>query len=271
MWVFIIAIVLFILYYFIFLRNKKSLKYGDMVLFSGGIKVGKTTLSVYTLESEYASRLNWWKKKCKWITFFNNFRKNKKELPEMPLLYSTMPLNMPYVPITKELILRQKRYANKSIVYINEATFLASQFDYKDEFINTCLTFHNKLIGHELKGGLLIIDTQSVKDLHFAFKNCLSNYIWIHHKKNFFFFWIKMYVRELIYQDGQNDFNGDVENDLVEIIVPKRVWKLFDCYAYSSLTDNLEVEDNVVVPETKEDLKIKSILRLKDIYKGGKK
>lgn len=268
MWILILLVVLLVLYYFIFIRRKKVLSYGDMVLVSGGIKVGKTTLSIDICRKEYFTRHKKWENQCKFINFKNKFFKKNINLPEEPLFYTTMPVAWPYVLLTKELILREKRYAKGSVVYINEASFLASQFDYKDDYINTCLTFHNKLIGHELQGGLLVIDTQSVKDLHFAFKNCLSNYIWIHHKKSFFFFWIKLYVRELIYQDGDNTFENDLENSLVEMVVPKRVWKMFDCYAYSSLTDDLPVEDNIVVPT--DDLKVRhKILRLKDFIKKG--
>ena len=38
----------------------------------------------------------------------------------------------------------------------------------------------------------------------------------------------------------------DVENTLRKVIFRKKVWKTFDCYCYSSLTDDLPVEDKVV-------------------------
>lgn len=270
----VLALVALYLFYRIFIKNKKGLKYGDLVLITGGIKTGKTTMCVDIILKEYSTRIKAWKKECFFINIYNKFHKNnKKELTEKPLIYSNMPLSVPYVQLTKDLILRKERYANKSIVYINEATFLASQFDYKDDFINSCLTLHNKLIGHELKGGIMIVDTQSPKDLHFSFKNALSNYVWIHHKKSFFHFWLKLYVREMIYQDNStNDFTSDVEDTLVQVVIRKSVWKYFDCYAYSSLTDDLPLNDRVVIPNEESDLKIKEIVSLKkgvEIY--GKK
>ena len=57
-----------------------------------------------------------------------------------------------------------------------------------------------------------------------------------------------------------NEFSGDVEESLKTMIIPKRTWKLFDCYCYSALTDNLPVERNVIKIK---DLKARSILTFK--------
>ena len=57
-----------------------------------------------------------------------------------------------------------------------------------------------------------------------------------------------------------NDFSEDVEESLKTVIVPKRTWKLFDCYCYSALTDHLPVEDTLAKPN---DLKARDVVTFK--------
>lgn len=47
-------------------------------------------------------------------------------------------------------------------------------------------------------------------------------------------------------EEGNNEmnvFNEDVEETLKAVVIPKRVWRCFDCYCYSVFTDHLPVED----------------------------
>ena len=69
-------------------------------------------------------------------------------------------------------------------------------------------------------------------------------------------FFLVVTVREERYsEDGLaiNTYGEDVEDSLKRVIVSKKVWKLFDCYCYSILTDNLPVADTVIseVPDLK--------------------
>lgn len=71
------------------------------------------------------------------------------------------------------------------------------------------------------------------------------------------------YVQECRYSDDKSTINvndEDVENKLRRVIVPKSTWKKFDCYCYSSLTDDLPVENKVVEAC---DLKARKILSFK--------
>lgn len=65
-----------------------------------------------------------------------------------------------------------------------------------------------------------------------------------------------------------NTVEQDVENDLKIIVIPKRVWKMYDAYCYSALTDHLDVYDKTeFIPlgrEFRSHLKIKSILSFKE-------
>lgn len=51
------------------------------------------------------------------------------------------------------------------------------------------------------------------------------------------------------------------------IIIPKSIWKKFDAYTYSILTDNLEINRKIIQPKQIETLKTKEILSIKEILK----
>lgn len=231
-------------------------KCGNVVLVTGGVKTGKTTMSVRLVEKL-------WKKSCRKVKNYNRFVrlfKKDKTKKELPLIYSNVPLSIPFVPLTKDLIYRRSRFVYGSVIYFCEASLLAGSMDFKDDDLNEALPLLVKLVAHETKGGYMIFDTQSVLDLHYGIKRNVSSYFYIHHKKEFPFFLV-LKLRELVFMDNtSNEFTEDVEESLKVMIVPKRTWKLFDCYCYSALTDDLPVEREVV--KTK-DLKARSILTFK--------
>ena len=256
----ILVIILAVIAVFYILFKFKVPKIGCMSLVSGGVKTGKSTLSVHMAISRY--------KRIKFAVKFRNlFRKLfHKPLYEEPLLYSNIPLAVPYVKLTQDLIFRKKRFRYGSVIYVNEASLLADSMLIRDMDINERLLMFNKLIGHELKGGRIIYDTQSVEDLHFSVKKCLSNYIYIHHLSKWIPFFLVAYVRECMYSiDGSviNVNNGDVEDELRRVIIPKSVWKKFDAYCYSYATDDLPVVDKVVVADRK-DMRVKKLISFND-------
>ena len=61
-----------------------------------------------------------------------------------------------------------------------------------------------------------------------------------------------------------NTFDDDVEKTLQLVIIPKRVWKLFDCYCYSVLTDDLPVVDQTVDVELLQDKKARRIVSFRE-------
>lgn len=246
-----------------------------MVLVTGGVKTGKTTLSVRLVYKT-------WKKQVLKVRIQNallsvfkflGFKKFKDvEKKPLPLIYSNIPIDMPYVPLTQKLIRREERFVYGSVIYVCESSLLADSMSFKDEYVNEQLLLLNKLIGHETKGGYLFYDTQAIGDNHFSIKRCLSTYFYIHHAKKIPFF-ILMYVRELKYNDDNsavNTFDEDVEESLKLVVVPKSTWKKFDCYCYSALTDHLPVNDKVVKPTS---LKAHNIITFKKFkhLKGGER
>lgn len=241
-----------------FLKQFKVAKIGSLCLVNGGVKCGKSTLSVSIVRSEYKSRV----RKVKFQNFFRKLF--HKPLKELPLLYSNVPLGCPYVELTDDLLLRKKRFVYGSVIYCQEASLVADSQLIKDMDINQRLLLFNKLIGHETKGGVIVYDTQCINDLHYSIKRCLSNYIYVHHLVKWIPFFLVAYVEENRYSDDNSVVNvqdKDVEEKLKKIIIPKRNWKYFDCYCYSVLTDDLPVENKVVKNNLQtQDLKARKIL-----------
>lgn len=240
-----------------FLSKFKVPKIGAMAMVTGGVKCGKTTLSVCLAMKNY-------KRALRSVRLHNYFRKLfGADLIEEPLLYSNIPLAVPYVPLTRSLLLRQERFNYGSVILVSEASLVADSQLIGDKVLNQSLLEFNKLIGHETKGGCIIYDTQTIADCHYSIKRCLSEYFYVHHIVKWIPFFMLMYVREDRYsEDGSiisvND--KDVEETLQRVIIPKRIWKVFDRYCYSLMTDDLPVCDGVVKLEKDVPLKLDDIV-----------
>lgn len=272
----IITLVVAVIVAFLVLRVLKVPKCGNMILVTGGVKTGKTTLSVRLV-------YKLWKKQCLKVRIQNiiirimrRISKKWKDRPlkDKPLIYSNIPLaKVPYVPMTQGLLERQERFVYGSVIYMCESSLVADSMSFKDEFVNEQLLLFNKLIAHETRGGYLVYDTQSISDNHFAVKRCLSSYFYIHHATKIPFF-VLMYVRELKFSEDNsavNTFGEDVEDSLQLVIVPKSTWKMFDCYCYSALTDHLPVVSKY--RKNPKSLKAHNIISFKKFknLKGGTK
>ncbi len=251
----------------IFLTRKfKKPKISCMALVTGGVKAGKSTFSCALALSKYKSQV----RKVRFANFFR--RIFRKELFEKPLLYSNVPLNCEYVPLTDDLLLRKQRFVYRSVIYAQEASLIADSQLIKNLDINQRLLLFNKLIGHETKGGYLIYDTQCINDNHYSVKRCISEYFYIHDTIKWIPFILLCHVRELRYSDdGQeiNVYEGDVEESMRTVLVSKRVWKMFDAYCYSVLTDHLPVASDVVEGRELSDLKARRIVSFRKYKNGG--
>lgn len=242
------VLILFILLFFVIKKKFKSLKLGSLALITGGVKCGKSTLSVSLVVKRY-------KKVLRLTKISNFFRKLlKKSLLEIPLLYSNIPLSVPYVLVTRELLLRKVRARYNSVIYIQEASLVADSQLVKDNDINNMLLLFNKLIAHS-GVNLLVYDTQSIADVHYSIKRSLSNYFYIHHLINIPLVpFLIAYVQEYRYSDDGSVVaitgDKDLENSLKRVFILKKTWKLFDSHCFSVLTDNLPVLDNVVKAKT---------------------
>lgn len=248
----IIGLIIFLIYKFI-IRKFKFPKVGAMAMITGGVKCGKSTFAVGLVMSEYRRRR-------RSVKFRNFFRKIFRiPLHDLPLIYSNIPLSIPYVPLTEDLLLRKKRFVYGSVIYVNEASLVADSQLIKDHNVNERLLLFNKLIGHELLGGCIIYDTQSISDVHYSIKRCLSDYFYIHHLSKWIPFFLVATIRECRYsEDGSvvEVNTSDVEDSLRKVIIRKSTWKKFDAYCFSSLTDNLPVANETVEADS---LKVKKV------------
>lgn len=273
-----IFIVLFILSFialFLYVKYRKPLNFGNLVLVTGGVKTGKTMLSMLLIRMAYKKARRKWKRECR------RAKRKFHPFPEEPLIYSNMPINTKwgYSPLTEDLILKKARFRYGSVIYFNEITFIAGSKDIKDDEINDILLSFYKLIAHETKGGVCIVDTQAVQDAHFALKRSLSTYYMIV-KKIWLPFFNVVFLRENIFVDGDTvaiDTNVDPQDSpsaggkkLYVKLLPHSLWRMYDQYAYSYFTDNLPVHDEILHP-TKDDLKVKYLIRLKTIMERMKK
>lgn len=231
---------------------------------TGGVKCGKSMLSVWLAKRKYKSQLRKWKIRKFFCKVF------RKPAPEKPLLYSNVKLaGVSYSLLTTDMILRKVRPAFGSVVYIQEVSLLADSMYFKDMEVNERLLLFNKLFGHESHGGYLIYDTQSIQDNHYAVKRCLNSFFWVHHNVKIPFF-VLLYVREFFYSEDKSTVNtveSDVEDNLKLILIPKKVWKMYDAYCYSAFTDGLPVQSGEtftpIRPFKKADLKTRRLVSLK--------
>lgn len=262
----LLLLILALIVVIVLTRKFKKPKISCMALVTGGVKAGKSTFSCALALSKYKSQV----RKVRFANFFR--RIFRKELFEKPLLYSNVPLSCEYVPLTDDLLLRKQRFVYRSVIYAQEASLIADSQLIKNLDINQRLLLFNKLIGHETKGGYLIYDTQCINDNHYSVKRCISEYFYIHDTIKWIPFILLCHVRELRYSDdGQeiNVYEGDVEESMRTVLVSKRVWKMFDAYCYSVLTDHLPVASDVVEGRELSDLKARKIVSFRKYKNGG--
>lgn len=262
----ILLLILALIVFVIITRKFKKPKIACVALVTGGVKAGKSTFSLALALSKYKSQV----RKVKFANFFR--RLFRREPLEKPLLYSNVPLACDYVPLTDDLLLRKQRFVYRSVIYAQEASLIADSQLIKNLDINQRLLLFNKLIGHETKGGYLIYDTQSINDNHYAVKRCLSEFFYVHDTIKFLPFVLLVHVRELRYSDDSQELNiydSDIEDSLKTVMISKRVWKKFDAYCYSVLTDHLPAANNVVNGKQLPDLKARKIVSFRNYKNGG--
>lgn len=255
MFIFIAILIAFVVIFLFF--KTKTPKVSAQCLVTGAVKSGKSLFALHLAMSELRKR------RIK-VAVYNFFaRIFRKPLKPRPLLYSTVPLKTDYVPVTKELILREERFVYGSVIYAPECSLIANSMDYNDSSLNERFTLFCKLIGHSTKGGLVVWDTQSIADNHYALKRCISEYFYIHHSVTWLPFFVLSYVRELRYsEDGSeiNTYQSDLEDTLKCVWIPKKLFKIYDRYCYSIFTDGKPVQNQVVHGKNLPDLKARKII-----------
>lgn len=240
MLVFLIILVVLILIVR-FIRVHAFPPMGCVTLVTGAVKVGKSAFAVWRAITLHFLRLV--------RTYIYNFFHRKKKR-ELPMLYSNIPLKYKwYRELTIESILRLERFYYGSVVYVNEASLFCDSKMYDDPILNERLMLFCKLFGHETFSGMLIWDTQSLSDCHHAVKRCLSEYIDLQSNKRGIFgtkiYWRRMRLSACDESIDVNIFDGKrvAEKDIPSVWLPSFVWKLYDSFCWSYLTDDLPISD----------------------------
>lgn len=254
--IFLIIFIILTIWIIWFLAFKiKRLKLDCVTLITGGVKTGKTTLSVHLAIKKYNSNhRKWW--------FKHLFKRNLEE----PMLYSNIPLTCEYIPVTQAMLERTERLNYKSVMYLCETSLIADSMSYKDDKLNEQLTLFIKLFGHETHGGSLFLDTQAVADNHYAVKRCISRNLYIYHLIKWIPFFLVFKVRELYYSEDNSTINvveEDLEDSMKLVICSKKVWKKFDCYAYSVFTDDCPINNDIQEENKHRNLKVNDLVTFK--------
>lgn len=267
----VVAILLAVLLGWFLIKKTKRQVVDHVHLVTGGVKSGKTTYALAHAWKQYKRVHNAWKIKKFFLkplkSLAHLFGKEYK-LPEEPLFYSNIVLGVPFVQLTNDLLSRQNfRFAYKSVIFISETSLFADSYDIKDKTFNDNYSLFCKLIGHETHGGYLICETQALSDNHFALKRVLSRFTIITGSIKWLPFIILFKTRDVAYNADSsvqlnNVFGDDPDKQSRYVIVSKRIWKKFDAYTYSCFTDDLPVDDRVVVGD-KHNLKTNYILEVK--------
>lgn len=271
--IWLILIILFILFLVIYFKWFKNFDVPCVSLFTGAPKMGKTLSSVSCAYRLHRRKLFIYRLK-KYVLCYIFFWKYKKfKNLEKPLLYSNIALNVKggFVPLTRELILREKRFNYGSTILISECALMADSMAYKDNLINETLTLFNKLIGHETKGGHLIYDTQSLLDVHYSIKRVASSYYYIVKQFKWLPFIHLVKCKKLEYNPDMETVvvNDDIEDSGYWYIISKKTYKRYDRYCYSVFTDDLEIVNNVILkPKTTKQATILQIREFKTLKKG---
>lgn len=272
-----------VLWFFIF--KVKHLKVPSVYLITGGVKTGKSFVSVWLAVKHYKRAV----RKAKIQNFlikyianplrrYRNFIHNRDrklfKVREIPMLYSNMRLrNIKYNLLSLDIIERKVRIPTGSIVLIDEVSLLADSMlgrvgrNTKDDIINEKLMLFVKLFGHYC-GGKLIVNTQALCDCHYAFRRCVSNYLWIAVNRKMPFFSL-LQVRELAHSEDNdivNNFDKDSEIDNRPLFILNKYRKYYDYRCYSIFTDSLQLQVNYDNPVlTKHDsLKTEVLITLQD-------
>lgn len=251
--IFLIIVVILCLY--LYFKFFKILKTGVLCMVTGGVKKGKSLLSVFITIRKYNHVHFAWK-----INTF--FRKIFKKQPlEEPLFYCNIPVAIPHVRVTEDILLMKKRCRNGSVMFIDEASLFADSQLIKDMSTNNRLLLFNKLCGHA-KLSLLLYDTQQIEDCHYSIKRSLSTYYDVQDCIKWIPFFVILKVREYKFSLDKSVVNvstTDIMETYKRVIIPKWYYKKYDSKCYYPIFKDLPIEDNIVIPD-KKDLKCKEIV-----------
>lgn len=271
----VILVVLCILY-FVYCYKFKRITTNCVTLITGAPKTGKDLLQNDLAPHCYKrAHFVWWiktrifKKKVEEPLFYVNYEfsfgkrygwwLNHSESWREKHPYEPHPLDKNIRMITKDLLLRDKRVAYKSVISITEASLVndnmlsisvgGKEDREQTQIANIEISLFYKLIGHSSRGGQIFINSQSLTDLHYGPKRVSSSFLFIQKRRRVwwsFGLFDALYVREMINADlgAVNNFESDVDDTMkLYLIFRPKVFKRYNCYEFSKFTDYLPIEE----------------------------
>lgn len=263
----LIGIAIFILIAYLYFKFFKIPKIKNIVFIDGSLGTGKTFYSIALGVRLYKKQLRSYKIKRFILSLIS---KKKLENLEEPVLYSNIKLrNIKFTLVTKDLLFRQNyRFAYKSVLILDEFSLVADQMLYKNPEINERLSEFFKLFRHETKGGYIIVNSQSISDLHYSLKYVLSDYFYIQSKVKLPFFNFLNIIESTYNADKSSSLstsiNSDVDENVKKVIVSKKYFKYYDTYCYSIFTDSLPIYKTDSLLSRTDDLKASNLVSFKD-------
>lgn len=255
-----IALVVLLLWFFIF--KVKHLKTSDVYFVDGGVKVGKSKVSVMLvvkrifvnrLRAHFRNGLIWLlnRRRVHYNKKHPNTPKVLREYEEIPMLYSNMPLyKVKYNHFALEILELKWRMPHGSVVLLDEASLIADSMTAYGktktqqeivDYVNEKITIFLKLFGHATHGGLCVYNSQNVVDLHFGFRRCTSTYLMLINRRRFPFFNL-ISCREIVHDESgdlTNTVTKDVEDDSKPLFVSNKWHKYYDRYYLDILFKHL--------------------------------
>lgn len=260
---FIFTIILALVAFWFLRRFFKFPAFGAVTMITGGVKCGKSALTVCFGVRCYRKIRFWWHVRVFFSKLF------KRQIPEEPMLYSNIPLrNIKYVPLTRDHLLRKVRLNARSVCILDEASLVADSQLIKDKNINTQLLLFFKLYGHSTHGGKIFCNSHCIGDLHYALKRTTSTYYYVHHLSKFPFISCFKVREERYSEDGStvNQYEQDVDKSMLRLFMFNGYYKCYDCFCYSSLTDDLPTCNEVKKLRLWEDMKQNEIVSFRREY-----
>lgn len=236
---FIIFLVLGIILVFWLSRKLKRLRLPNVVIVTGAPKTGKSALCLSLARKRYLSNLIKWYLGKPIFKIICHFTRSNKEYPLKPMFYTNIPVGYKHNRITKDILHLEVKVPKKSVFFIDEVSLMADSMMFKNDKLNLDLLLFFKLIGHTTYGGSVFMNSQCVGDVHYSIKRVLGSYLYIHHTSKYPLISICA-VREMVYSDDSqvgNNVTEDLDLTMRRVFFFNRIYKKYDCYCYSTITD----------------------------------